>query len=477
MPQLTSILLGGKLMNHSMARAAFRATIASRKLGRLAAITLAVSISGCASKDLHPELAPLGGKQVNPAGANGLIKFETARVHPSDLASLICPERVANYRPDTIAKSGDGKGKKEKSEDPIVDALSCFSIETERASKQQAKIAASAASEVAVHRVAESKKTAKKTAEAKATAKGKAVTAAAKADTAAQADLKDATDAANQADLKQSVAFSEAAAADAAITAMDIPGNKPINPLAIPSLDGLITRRNAVQGYLFMRSDQVCALWITYIERAGAINRGTLNILSVIAGGAGALVSGGASQILAGTAGIFSGTGAAIDAAMLHGLTEGLLIPRVGTARATKRTAIEAKLGNDLKTYPMSAAISDALAYHGMCNISAALQADTPAATFGPYLDQMATIMAQVSAVQAVNNGGHKPVAADVSKGALFVVGTAPGISNALKVTDIAGDTGSKTVTFQALGGDATQTETLDKFMERVKNGLVFKSN
>lgn len=183
----------------------------------------------------------------------------------------------------------------------------------------------------------------------------------------------------------------------------------------------MIRRRNAVQYYLIMRSDQQCALWVTYIERAGAINRGTFNILSVLAGGAGAVVSGGAASILAGASGVASGTGAAIDAAMLHGLTEGLILPKVRQARARILQRIDADLPKDAIAYPLTRAVADALRYHAACNVSAALDETSPAAEFGAQLDALTHAAASMSTARAALAGARPAGDADIAPGAIFL--------------------------------------------------------
>lgn len=221
--------------------------------------------------------------------------------------------------------------------------------------------------------------------------------------------------------------------------------------------------RNDVQHILILRSGQNCSLWKTYLQRGGAINRGTLNVLSVLAGGAGAVVEGQAASILAAVSGAAAGSGAAIDAAMLHGLTEGPIIPKVGEVRELLRHQIEGHQRDDLVTYSLVRALSDAVRYHAACNISAALSVNAPAAEFG---NQMRTQTAVINGVRraTVTVAGVSsvsetpPTADDVRRGATFLttdgdvvtVSAAPtaagtkGVDYAMvatgKVTNVAGE-------------------------------------
>ncbi|NJR80045.1 hypothetical protein [Sphingomonas corticis] len=189
------------------------------------------------------------------------------------------------------------------------------------------------------------------------------------------------------------------------------------------SSENLIARRNDVQHLLMLRSDQNCGIWATYLARAGAINRGTFNVLSVLAGGAGALLSGDASRIFSAGSGIASGTGAAIDGALLHGLTEGLIMPRVRAVRDTIRDEVDAHAEDDLIVYPVTRAIADALRYHAACNISSAFDAQTPGLT---YAAQLAAVTEAVTTGNQLNlalGRGLPPTReGDLKKGAVFML-------------------------------------------------------
>jgi hypothetical protein len=132
-------------------------------------------------------------------------------------------------------------------------------------------------------------------------------------------------------------------------------------------------RRNDVQHTLMLVSDQRCALWMTYLLRAGAINRGSFSVLGTLTGGLAPLFSGGAAKVLGATSGIMAGTGSAIDAAMLHSLTEGVVVPKVLEMRKDQRDAIGLKQGKSPAEYPVAAAIEDAVLYHNSCSITSVL--------------------------------------------------------------------------------------------------------
>lgn len=131
--------------------------------------------------------------------------------------------------------------------------------------------------------------------------------------------------------------------------------------------------RNAVQFTLMLASDNRCNLYYTYITRAGAISRGTSSVLSTIFGGVGAIVTGDASRVFSGLSGISSGVGADVDAAMFHNVAEAVLIPAIRQMRAAKRHEIEVANEQSPADYPITRAIADALDYHALCSVSAAL--------------------------------------------------------------------------------------------------------
>ncbi len=233
-------------------------------------------------------------------------------------------------------------------------------------------------------------------------------------------------------------------------------------------------RRNAVIGYVMLRSDQACALWVTYIERAGAVNRGVFNVASVVTGGVGALVSGDASRILSGASGIASGSGAAVDSAMLHGLTEGLILPRVAQVRATRRAAIVDQLDQDVAAYPVALALADVLHYHAACNVSSALQADTPGAVFGQELDRLIDNSSRIVAAKAAMSGARNPGPADVQPGTIFMSRA----GEVFRVDTAPADARSgQTVGYTLVGSQKSKTSTDPKaFLELVKGGLVLQT-
>lgn len=138
-----------------------------------------------------------------------------------------------------------------------------------------------------------------------------------------------------------------------------------------------LRRRNNVQHYLMFVSDQRCSLWMTYLLRAGAINRGSFSVLSTVTGGLAPLFGTGAAKALGATSGMLSGTGAAIDAAMLHGLTEGVVIPGVLRARKDVREQIKSRQEFSSSLYPVTAALEDAILYHGSCSMASVLQPES----------------------------------------------------------------------------------------------------
>jgi hypothetical protein len=172
-------------------------------------------------------------------------------------------------------------------------------------------------------------------------------------------------------------------------------------------------RRNEAQAALILASNQRCNVWYTYLERAGAINRGTFNVLSTITGGVGGIVTGTAAQALSATSGIASGAGASIDAALFHGLAEGIMIPTVMAARTQKLTALQARKAESIDTYSMSMALADAVDYHGLCNVRTALDKNAQVASFTMGMETF-------NKAAAIARGGLEVTDADVAVGAVF---------------------------------------------------------
>lgn len=231
-------------------------------------------------------------------------------------------------------------------------------------------------------------------------------------------------------------------------------------------------RRNETQFYLIMRSDQNCGIWMTYLERGGSIGRGTFNVLSVLTGGAGALVNGQAASILAGASGIASGTGAAIDAAVLHGMTEGLIFPRVSAVRAEMLAGIERHQGDDLVAYPMTRALADAVRYHAACNVASAFAANTPAAEFGVQVEALARTTDAVRRARLAVAGAKPASAADLAAGAIFFTAG----EDVLTVQKVAGTGDARTVDYLVAGSPGPVTgEALATFVAKLEGATLLK--
>lgn len=222
-------------------------------------------------------------------------------------------------------------------------------------------------------------------------------------------------------------------------------------------LDEYKRQRNTIQYSLMLASDQRCGLWITYLMRAGAINRGTFSVLSTISGGLAPLV-GSAGKAFGAVSGISSGTGSAVDAAMLHGLTEGVVIPKVLSVRADMKVKIEAHLAESPTAYPISRALSDVIAYHNLCSVSTALN---PAAD---------------TSIRAFTTPVHKPGPGDMKVGTRIAQ---EGSYLIITKVDVDTDDPSKTKITYAQGGEVVigkslPSEAQSAFLDRVASGYVF---
>ncbi len=158
--------------------------------------------------------------------------------------------------------------------------------------------------------------------------------------------------------------------------------------------------RNHVQDRIVAASIQRCSFYKRYLKRIDQSTNLALGSLATIAGAAGAIVTGvDAARALAGTAAIFSGLRAQFNEDMfakaaIQTITSGIDAER--TKIQTEFLELRAKdQDKDKYTYTVEAAISDALRFHGACNLVTGLEAAGKAADrqSNPGLDQVEAIL------------------------------------------------------------------------------------
>lgn len=143
--------------------------------------------------------------------------------------------------------------------------------------------------------------------------------------------------------------------------------------------------RNHVQDRIVAASIQRCSFYKRYLKRIDQSTNVILGSLATITGAVGAIVTGvDAARALAGTAAIFSGLRAQFNEDMFASLAIHTITSGIDAERTKIRTAfIELRTEDqdqDKYTYTVEAAVSDALLFHGACNLVTGLKAAGAAA-------------------------------------------------------------------------------------------------
>lgn len=134
-------------------------------------------------------------------------------------------------------------------------------------------------------------------------------------------------------------------------------------------------RRDQVQERLLGISNQMCSRYLSYMQNINSDGNFVLGSLATIAGAAGAIFSGGTSQILAGTAGALSGVRAEFNQDYFSNLTVAVITSGINLKRQEIYDEIVRYGANrDERHYSVEAAIKDALFYHGECSLMAGVE-------------------------------------------------------------------------------------------------------
>jgi hypothetical protein len=140
--------------------------------------------------------------------------------------------------------------------------------------------------------------------------------------------------------------------------------------------DGSQARRNAIQERILAASEQRCASYKQFLKQFESENSFILGAITTILAGAGALVSPViAARSLAGSAAVMSGVNAEFQEKFFARLTIQVLTKAMDARRKNiYEKIVETRKTADLTTYPVEAAVKDALAYHGACSLIAGLE-------------------------------------------------------------------------------------------------------
>lgn len=159
-----------------------------------------------------------------------------------------------------------------------------------------------------------------------------------------------------------------------------------------------IRRRNEIQDEMMAASQQRCNLYEQYLRRVRSHSDFLFGAAATILSGAGALATGIAGQILSGTGSITSGVGAEFDRDLFSSVTTQVIIPAIEVRRdEIKKEIVKERDNKDLEAYTITAALQDAIRYHGACTL------DTGLKTAAKAIDQSvpgSASLAQVIAYQ-----------------------------------------------------------------------------
>jgi len=133
-----------------------------------------------------------------------------------------------------------------------------------------------------------------------------------------------------------------------------------------------VARRSQIQDRLIAASNQRCNIYATHLKKISTNINGFFGTITTAVAGAGAIVTGAeAARILAGIAGITSGTRAELNQAIFETVTTSVIIPAFQERRKRILQEILVKRNQDIAIYTVEGAIADAINYHGACSIDA----------------------------------------------------------------------------------------------------------
>jgi hypothetical protein len=171
--------------------------------------------------------------------------------------------------------------------------------------------------------------------------------------------------------------------------------------------------RNQIQDQLIAASTNRCNVYKVHLRRLSSAVQFGLGSGATMAGAAGALVTGGASQALAAAAGALSGVNAEFQKDYLGSLVTAIIIPGIDRQRADLRNDIVAKSCLSISDYPLSLAISEVIRFHGACSADVGIAASGQAvARTTP--DSISAAIAAIEQVKRLNTITRLPTKNDV---------------------------------------------------------------
>ena len=164
-----------------------------------------------------------------------------------------------------------------------------------------------------------------------------------------------------------------------------------------------VDRRNRIQEQLLAVSNARCAVFKSILYELRAKSNVVLGTLATVTGVVGGIVSGGASQALAGTSGIFSGTRAEFNQEMFQNLATQVIVEGIDVRRREVYDQIVQR-GQvmSIEKYTVEAAVKDAIFYHAQCNVVTGFQVaqDSIKTVADPGIDAANRVLAKLTATR-----------------------------------------------------------------------------
>jgi hypothetical protein len=163
--------------------------------------------------------------------------------------------------------------------------------------------------------------------------------------------------------------------------------------------------RDQIQERLLGASNEMCYRYKRYLQNLRSDANFWLGTLTTIAGAAGAIASGGASQALAGAASALSGVRAEFNQEYFHNVTVATIWKGIEYRRQRAFDTI-ARQGQakDTTVYPVEAAVKDAINYHAECSLVAGVEelGDTVQMAKDPGLDAVSRTLMKLNIARKI---------------------------------------------------------------------------
>ncbi len=134
------------------------------------------------------------------------------------------------------------------------------------------------------------------------------------------------------------------------------------------------SNRNAMLYYVIAMSNQKCGVYKKGIVSKKSTFDFYSGSLATLFSGAGAILSHQpTAQAFSAAAGVVTGTRAEFNQAFFSNLATNVIISGIDQVRKEYLDKLETKLSKDLMEYPITAALGDAMEYHGLCSATEGL--------------------------------------------------------------------------------------------------------